>query len=237
MKKNNNIKLTESQLKKVIGNSIKKVLKEWAEPEEGKYYPGKYIYYPEDGSLAGDMGYEINDIAELVSNSPSELLKSIKEYFEYDYPTWEDEHDPEAPVILFVTQDTETAYNGVYYISSLDKQYLSDIQSKIGNGAKVVVINALTNESKLNKVIAESVKKVLKEWDEDSDSYYGGGLPDKYFEDEAPQQYNDEEEYSEKVFIVFEKNCQVNSVCKSKKTAIQKADECYGFFEQWTLLD
>lgn len=45
-------------------------------------------------------------------------------------------------------------------------------------------------ESQLKKVIAESVKKVLKEWDEDSDSYYGGGLPDKYFDDEAPQDYS-----------------------------------------------
>ena len=78
---------------------------------------------------------------------------------------------------------------------------------------------------------------VLNEWDEDGDSYYGGGLPDSFSKDEMPQKFNDEEETGEKVFIVFEKNCQVNCVCKSKETAIKKSDKIYGFFEQWTLLD
>ena len=96
---------------------------------------------------------------------------------------------------------------------------------------------SLSNERALRKIVSESVKKVLNEWDEDGDSYYGGGLPDSFSKDEMPQKFNDEEETGEKVFIVFEKNCQVNCVCKSKETAIKKSDKIYGFFEQWTLLD
>lgn len=158
-------KITEAQLRSVIAESIKNVLNEWAEPGEDKFYPGKYIFYPEDGKLAGDMGYEINDIAELVSNSPEELKNNIKEYFEDDYVSWDDERDPETPVILFVTKDTKTAFDGVYYISSLDKEYAPQIQAALGTGAKVIAVNPSNtlNESKLRNVIAEAIKSVLSE--------------------------------------------------------------------------
>lgn len=40
-------------------------------------------------------------------------------------------------------------------------------------------------ENKLKQIVAESVKKVLREYrDIDDDNYYGGGLPDKYFDDD-----------------------------------------------------
>lgn len=155
------IKINESQIRSIIRD----VINEWAEPGEGKFYPGKYVYYPKDGSLAGDMGYEINDIAELVSNSPEGLRASIEEYFKYDYPSWDDERDPEAPVILFVTQDTRTAFDGVYYISSLDREYAPQMQAKIGGGAKVVPISPenAVNESRLRDMVAESIKRALSE--------------------------------------------------------------------------
>ena len=44
-------------------------------------------------------------------------------------------------------------------------------------------------ESELRRVIAESVKRVLREHsrDIDDDNYFGGGLPDRYFDyDDAP---------------------------------------------------
>ena len=155
------IKINESQIRKIIRNAIN----EWAEPGEGKFYPGKYIYYPKDDSLAGDMGYEINDIAELVSNSPEGLRTNIEEYFKYDYANWDDERDPDTPVIFFVTQDTRTAVDGVYYISSLDREYAPQIQAKIGNGAKVVPISPANavNESRLRDIITESIKRALSE--------------------------------------------------------------------------
>ena len=46
------------------------------------------------------------------------------------------------------------------------------------------------NENTLRQIVAESVKKVLKEWD-DEDNYYGGGLPDSYFNDEAHEEPED----------------------------------------------
>lgn len=46
------------------------------------------------------------------------------------------------------------------------------------------------NESALKQIVLESVKRVLKEWDLGDDNYYGGGLPDSYFEDEQPLDYS-----------------------------------------------
>ena len=42
-------------------------------------------------------------------------------------------------------------------------------------------------ESKLKNIISESVRSVLREErDIDDDNYFGGGLPDSYFNDDAP---------------------------------------------------
>ena len=44
-------------------------------------------------------------------------------------------------------------------------------------------------ESELKRTISESVRRVLKEYsrDIDDDNYFGGGLPDRYFDyDDAP---------------------------------------------------
>lgn len=39
-------------------------------------------------------------------------------------------------------------------------------------------------ENRIKEIIAESVKKILKEDSIDNDTYFGGGLPDKYFDDD-----------------------------------------------------
>lgn len=43
-------------------------------------------------------------------------------------------------------------------------------------------------EQDLHKIVKESVNRVLKEGsrDIDDDNYFGGGLPDSYFDDDAP---------------------------------------------------
>lgn len=46
------------------------------------------------------------------------------------------------------------------------------------------------NENTLKQIVLESVKMVLKEWDQGDGNYYGGGLPDSYFEDEPPLDYS-----------------------------------------------
>lgn len=46
-------------------------------------------------------------------------------------------------------------------------------------------------EGDLHRIIKESVNKMLKETSIDNDSYFGGGLPDKYFDDNDYIPYND----------------------------------------------
>lgn len=43
-------------------------------------------------------------------------------------------------------------------------------------------------ESDIHRIVKESVKRVLREdsRDIDDDNYFGGGLPDRYFDDDAP---------------------------------------------------
>lgn len=43
------------------------------------------------------------------------------------------------------------------------------------------------SENALRQIVAEGVKKLLKEYDDGT--YYGGGLTDKYFNDEEPEDY------------------------------------------------
>ena len=46
-------------------------------------------------------------------------------------------------------------------------------------------------ESDLHNIIKESVNKLLKEYgsrDIDDDNYFGGGLPNRFFDDEEPEQ-------------------------------------------------
>ena len=47
-------------------------------------------------------------------------------------------------------------------------------------------------ESDLHRIIKESVNNVLKEYDDDIDNYYGGGLPDGYFDDDDKPSIDDD---------------------------------------------
>lgn len=44
-------------------------------------------------------------------------------------------------------------------------------------------------EADLHRIVKETVNRVLKEdgRDIDDDNYFGGGLPDRYFDDDAPE--------------------------------------------------
>ena len=44
------------------------------------------------------------------------------------------------------------------------------------------------NENTLKRIVIEGVKRVLKEYDDGN--YFGGGLPDSYFNDEEPEDYS-----------------------------------------------
>lgn len=67
------------------------------------------------------------------------------------------------------------------------------------------------NESQLRKIVKESVNRVLNEdFDIDSDNYYGGGLPDSYYNDGYTEAPNNEKEdiedsqYFDKICAAFE---------------------------------
>lgn len=60
------------------------------------------------------------------------------------------------------------------------------------------------NENTLKQIISESVKKILKEWDADEDNYYGGGLPDKFFDDEIPQNYGIGKEQIKQLYSIMD---------------------------------
>ena len=178
------MKISESKLRKIIAENIKAIIHEWADPDSGEFYPGKYIYYPEDGKIVGDMSYDINDIAGLAEDTPEGVVNGIMEYFEDDYADWEDERDPNAPVVLYVMSADGSAIGNTYYISSLDAEYAGEIQAKLGAGAKVVSVNPANNinESKINKnmkstvklnenslkrIVAESIRRAINENEEE----------------------------------------------------------------------
>lgn len=53
-------------------------------------------------------------------------------------------------------------------------------------------------ESDLHNIIKESVNSILKEYrDIDNDNYYGGGLPDKYLDDDYDEYDGYDDEYDE----------------------------------------
>ena len=188
------VKINEEQLRKIVGESVKKVLKEWINPGDGKYYIDRICYDPSTNSFVGDMTYDICDIEDNVSSTPESARNELIEYLKYDLPNWEDEYKPDMPLLLFVTKDGKNAIDNTYYMSSLDKQYFKKIQSALGLGVKVVVINAeqknnnlkenrkskrpvKINESQLKNIVAESVKNMLNfassepQYDINSDEY------------------------------------------------------------------
>lgn len=81
-------------------------------------------------------------------------------------------------------------------------------------------------ENKLKQIVVESVKKVLKETSIDNDSYFGGGLPDKYFDEDEDESieatpecdgYVVEDSYTGEVISIF----------RNLNNAIKKCDENY----------
>lgn len=57
-------------------------------------------------------------------------------------------------------------------------------------------------ESQLHRVIKESVNKVLKE---EEDNYYGGGLPDSYFNDDSVK--SSVKVFRNSIYVVFQRSC------------------------------
>lgn len=140
---------------------IKKMVAE-SDASLGLEYPEKLIYYPKDGELSGDMGYDACDKGSL-GDSPDNIANGIMDYFTNDYPSEKEEMYYDCVVVMCVGKNPEKLY-----ISSLDGKFanaISDASVRMfGRKMPVEVVGGNSiNESALRKIVAESVKKVLKE--------------------------------------------------------------------------
>lgn len=91
-------------------------------------------------------------------------------------------------------------------------------------------------ESELKRMIAESVKRVLREHsrDIDDDNYFGGGLPDRYFDDDAP----DDDRISQKQIAQLDNIADViadiaNNTSVEAKLLFQAADNISEFTSRY----
>lgn len=81
-------------------------------------------------------------------------------------------------------------------------------------------------ENEIKQIIAESVKKVLKETSIDNDSYFGGGLPDKYFDEDDDIEATPE---CDGYVVEHSKTGEVISIFRNLNNAIKKCDENHRF--------
>ena len=83
------------------------------------------------------------------------------------------------------------------------------------------------NENDIRQMVNESVNMLLREYSEDADNYYGGGLPDKYFDEDE----NIEAAPGCDGYIVEDsKTGEVISIFRDKDNAIRKCNENH----RWT---
>ena len=85
------------------------------------------------------------------------------------------------------------------------------------------------NENDIRQMVDESVKNVIKEYsrDIDNDNYYGGGLPDKYFDGDVDIEATPE---CDGYVVEDSKTGEVISIFRNKDNAIRKCDENH----RWT---
>lgn len=176
------MKFSESDLRKIVSESVKNILKEGDEMSN-MYYPEKLMYYTEDGNFGGDMGYDFLDKDELGSNDPSTIVNGMIDYLTNDYPSEKEEIYYDCVLVLYLGHGDTPPEK--LYISSIDGKYANEIsvasEKSFGVRVPVEVVGRNTNESKisgmkqtvkinesaLRKIVAESVKRVLKEWSDD----------------------------------------------------------------------
>lgn len=94
--------------------------------------------------------------------------------------------------------------------------------------AKKQVIKLTEND--LHNIIKKSVNSVLKEYrDIDDDNYYGGGLPDNYFDED---EYIDDEEATPCDGYVVEdsKSGEIVGIFRNKENAMKQCEENYKWY-------
>ena len=85
------------------------------------------------------------------------------------------------------------------------------------------------NENDIRQMVNESVKNVIKEYskDIDDDNYYGGGLPDKYFDGDVDIEATPE---CDGYIVEDSKTGEIISIFRNKNNAIRECDKNY----RWT---
>ena len=151
--KKNVIKLNEAQLRKVVAESVKKVLRE-VETIDGGDMMGMWDG-PMDGPTNDGMGY---DDWLLSDEGLTEIKKKLIEVYGHgdeEFWTWDDAREI-AKIVLS---------DGVS-IDDAMKQYVLDEYDITAPEATENTVKM--NEAQLRKMIAESVKRILKEqeWNE-----------------------------------------------------------------------
>lgn len=126
------VRLNENELKHMIMESVKRVLKEDNSSfEQPLYYCNRLLYYPERKVLAGDMGYQICDVGEdITSEDKNSVIKNIIEYLKYDYPQSDKEEMFDDCVVVLYVDILHNSNDFVperVYISNIDKQYAQEI--------------------------------------------------------------------------------------------------------------
>ena len=142
----------------------------------------EYVFNPIEVEEGGTIGKIANDAKGLNRGKPSTINGIQPQIREVNN---ENENLPKAtdkiPQNISVDKDgnwVSTNGWGADYVSE-NKQYNTNRNMK-----RTIKVR----ESELKQMIAESVKRVLMEHsrDIDDDNYFGGGLPDRYFDDDAP---------------------------------------------------
>ena len=84
-------------------------------------------------------------------------------------------------------------------------------------------------ENDIRQMVDESVKNVIKEYsrDIDNDNYYGGGLPDKYFDEDVDIEATPE---CDGYIVEDSKTGEIISIFRNKNNAIRKCDKNH----RWT---
>ena len=139
--KKNIIRLNESQLKKIIAESVRHYLAENIFAEDGFCINISHLDL-NDGHLGADMGYQFDDKEETARPSEDEILNDIERYLQsQNFVKDHEDYANENQVPIYSIESLpghEDFADGRCYISNLDAQY----KEKVGRatGAPVVVI-------------------------------------------------------------------------------------------------
>ncbi len=120
-------------------------------------------------------------------------------------------------------QYIQSLEEGASYITTKDGKTIKTENKEYKNMAKKQLIRL--TESDLHNIIKESVNRILREYrDIDDDNYYGGGLPDKYLDDEYDN-YNETQVECDGYVVEDGKSGEIIGIFKNKENAMKQCEK------------